>query len=143
MRHEDRLMFPNVTTTTAGVILILQILLAFTVSGGRGKVGTWVGAGGHGSLERAIRRHGNLAENGGIFVAGFLLLELSRFSSTLLVSLCAGFVAVRLFHVAGISRENTNNPFRIIGGVGTYLIGLTLGGTLVWVGSNAAIRSMQ
>jgi len=136
-------MFPYVTTTTAGFILILQLLLAFTVSGGRGKVDTWVGAGGHAPLERAIRRHGNLAENAGIFVVGFLLLELSRFSATLLVSLCVAFVVVRLFHAVGLSRENTNNPLRLIGGVGTYLTGLTLGGTLVWVGARAAIGSMQ
>ena len=136
-------MFPSITTTTAGILLILQIVLAFTVSGGRGKYTTWVGAGGHQGLERAIRRHGNLAENSGIFVAGFLLLELSRFSAALLVSLCAAFVVVRLFHAAGLSRENTNNPFRLIGGVGTYLVGLTLGGTLVWIGAKAALGSMQ
>ena len=136
-------MFPYITATTAGVLLILQIMLAFTVSGGRGSATTWVGAGGNARLERVIRRHANLAENGGIFVAAFLLLELSRFSSMLLASLCALFVVVRLFHAAGLSRENTNNPLRLIGGVGTYLIGLILGGTLVWVGARAAMGGMS
>ena len=72
-----------------------------------------------------------------------LLLELSRFNATLLLSLSAAFVVVRLLHAAGLSRENTNNAFRLMGGVGTYLVGLTLGGALAWVGAKAALGSMQ
>ncbi len=136
-------MFPYVTAMTAGVLLVMQIALAFTVSGGRGQANTWIGAGGNRRLERAIRRHGNLAENGGIFIAGFLLLELSRSSPTLLASLSAAFVVVRLIHAAGLSRENTNNPLRLIGGVGTYLLGLMLGGTLIFVGAAAALGTAR
>ncbi|MDY0748452.1 MAPEG family protein [Paucibacter sp. R3-3] len=124
--------FPYITALTTALVLLLQIVLAFAVSGGRGKLGTWIGDGGHASLQRATRRHANLAENAGLFMVGFALLELSRFSPRLLVVLCAAFVVARLLHAAGLSRENTGNLLRIAGGVGTYLIGFVLAGALGW-----------
>jgi uncharacterized membrane protein YecN with MAPEG domain len=126
------------TTITAGVLLVIQMALAFAVSGARGQRNVWVGDGGQDALLRAIRRHGNLAENAGIFVIGFMLLELSKFSPTLLMCLCAAFVLVRLAHVVGLSQPDTGNVFRIAGGVGTYLLGFALGGALIWVGVLAA-----
>lgn len=118
---------------------MLQIVLAFVVSGTRGKLKTSIGDGGHEVLQRIARRHANLAENAGIFVAGFTLLELSRLSSVALIALCSAFVVARLAHAIGLSRTNTSNVFRLIGGVGTYLIGLVLGAALVWVGANMAV----
>jgi uncharacterized membrane protein YecN with MAPEG domain len=133
--------FPFITTLTAGLILILQMLLAFTVSGSRGQTDTWVGDGGKQTLLRTMRRHGNLAENSAIFIAGLTLLELSKFNNLLLIGLCSAFVAARFFHAAGLSRENTNNGFRLMGGIGTYLSGLVLGGSLLWIGTTAAIAN--
>jgi uncharacterized membrane protein YecN with MAPEG domain len=130
--------FPYITAVTAGLLLLIQMALAFAVSGNRGKANTWVGDGGNSTLLRAPRRHANLAENAGFFVIGFALLELSRFSPRLLLALCAALVIARLFHAAGLSRQNTNNPLRLIGGLGTYLIGFVLAGALVWVGLNGA-----
>jgi uncharacterized membrane protein YecN with MAPEG domain len=126
--------FPYITSVTAGLLLMIQMALAFAVSGNRGKADTWVGDGGNALLLRTARRHANLAENAGIFVVGFALLELSRFSPKLLIALCAAFVIARIFHAAGLSRQNTNNPLRLIGGLGTYLIGFLLAGALVWGG---------
>ena len=133
--------FPFISSVTAGLVLILQIVLAFVVSGTRGKLNTWIGDGGHEVLQRTARRHANLAENAGIFVAGFTMLELSRLSSVVLIALCSAFVVARLAHAIGLSRTHTSNAFRLIGGVGTYLIGLVLGATLIWVGVNLAIAA--
>ena len=130
--------FPYISALTAGRLLLIQMALSFAVSGRRGKVDTWVGDGGDATLLRTARRHANLAENAGLFVVGFSLLELSRLSPRLLLALCAAFVVARLFHAAGLSRPNTNNPLRLIGGVGTYLIGFVLGGALVWAGLHSA-----
>ncbi len=132
--------FPYIASATAGLLLLIQMLLAFAVSGRRGKAHIWVGDGGDAALLRTTRRHANLAENAGIFVVGFALLELSRFSPRLLWALCVAFVLARLFHAAGLSRQNTRNPLRLIGGLGTYLIGFLLAGALVWVGLNGAGR---
>ena len=40
------MLFPYVSAITAGALLILQTLLAFMVSGARGKANVWVGDGG-------------------------------------------------------------------------------------------------
>jgi len=126
--------FPHITSVTAGLLMLIQMVLAFAVSGNRGKADTWVGDGGDATLLRTTRRHANLAENAGFFVVGFAVLELSRFSPGLLLALCVAFVIARLFHAAGLSRQNTKNPLRLIGGLGTYLIGFVLAGALVWAG---------
>lgn len=124
--------FPYITAITAGAVLILQILLGLAVSGSRGA--TSLGDGGREDLSRAIRRHGNLAENAGLFIAGFALLELARVNTFLLEALCALFVLARLSHAVGMSRPDTMNAFRAAGGVGTYIIGLVLGAALLWAG---------
>lgn len=129
--------FPYLTAMTAGALLVLQMLLGFLTSGARGAAGQWIGTGDD-ALLRAVRRHGNLAENGAIFVVAFLLLELSRWNPHLQPWICAVFVALRLAHAIGLSFANTNNLFRLLGGVGTYLLGFGLGGILIWVGLQSA-----
>ena len=131
--------FPAMAAATGGVLLILQMLLGFAVSGARGKADVWIGAAGNANLERTARRHANLAENAGLFLAGLTLLELSGRWPTLLAVLCPLFIVLRLFHAAGLSRENTNNPLRLIGGAGTYLLGLVLGGALAWLGATVLL----
>ena len=127
-------MFPTTTAATTGAVLALQMTLAFTVSGARGKHKTWIGDGGHEALNRLARRHANLAENAGIFMVGFLLLELSTWKPAVLRALCVAFVGARLLHAAGLSRPNTNNFFRLAGALGTYLIGFVLAAILIWRG---------
>ena len=129
--------FPSVTALTAGSLLILQMLLGFLTSGARGASGQWIGHGDDVALLRAARRHGNLAENAGIFIAGFLLLELSKWNPQALMGLCAAFIVARLLHAIGLSQANTNNLFRLLGGVGTYLLGFALGGLLIFIGLHA------
>ena len=131
--------FPAIAATTGGALLALQMLLGFTVSGARGQSNVWIGASGSAPLERIARRHANLAENAGLFLGGFTLLELSGHWPTLLLILCPTFVVLRLFHAAGLSRQNTNNLLRLIGGAGTYLLGLVLGGALVWIAAPALL----
>lgn len=130
------MLFPTITATTAGIILMLQIILAFTVSGARGKQNVWIGTGANSTMERLTRRHANLAENAGIFIAGFTLLELSGLSPVSLTYLCGAFVIARISHAIGLSQENTGNIFRLIGGMGTYILGFILGGLLIYVSMN-------
>ena len=131
--------FPALAAMTGGILMILQTLLGFATSGARGQANVWIGSDGNAALERAARRHANLAENAGLFVIGLTLLELSARWPVLLMILCPAFIVARLFHAAGLSRENTNNILRLIGGVGTYLIGLILGGVLIWLSAAAAL----
>lgn len=131
--------FPYITSITGGFLLVLQIILAVTVSGARNQLDIAIGDGGQNTLLRAIRRHGNLAENAGLFVAGLTLLELSNALPTLQICLCAVFVLARLFHAVGMSQANATNTYRLLGGAGTYISGLLLGGALLWVGVQAAL----
>lgn len=131
--------FPFLSAATAGLVLILQMILAATVSGARGSNSVSIGDGGKEAMLRPMRRHGNLAENAGIFVTSLALLELARPGSAMLVGLCGAFVLARLFHAIGLSMTNTDNIFRLIGGAGTYLTGLVLGGTLLWIASPAVL----
>lgn len=68
--------FPIVSAITAGALLIVQQLPMLKVGMCRTKVKTGVGYSEDPDLERLSRRHGNLAENTGIFVATLALLEL-------------------------------------------------------------------
>lgn len=124
--------FPYVSTATAGFILILQMLLAVMVSASRGRNATSIGDGGQTAMLRPMRRHGNLAENSGVFLAALILLELSQPGSAIVLGAGGTFVVARLLHAVGLSFANTDNIFRLAGAGVTYLLGLTLGGTLLW-----------
>lgn len=133
--------FPAMAAATGGVLLVLQMGLGLAVSGARGRAGVWIGAGGNAALERGTRRHANLAENAGLVLAGLTLLELSGRWPALLSVLCPTFIVLRVCHAAGLSRADTNNPLRLIGGAGTYLLGLVLGGALAWLGAAALVAA--
>lgn len=132
---------PFVTMMTAGILLTLQMLFAATTSASRGKANTWVGDGRDDALLRAMRRHGNLAENAAIFSLGFLLLEISQFNRHILAGMCATFILLRVLHAIGLSQRNTNNPLRLLGGAGTYMLGLALAGCLLWIGGKAVLAA--
>ena len=55
------------------------------------------------TLERMVRRHGNLAENAGIFIASIALLELQIGSTRLVLILCLAFAIARTLHAIGFS----------------------------------------
>jgi len=122
---------PYVSALTAGIVIIMQMALMYAVVVERRRNRQSVGDGGHKSLLLAIRRHGNLAENAGIFVAGFALLELIGGGGVGHAVLCAAFVLGRVAHVIGLSMKNTVNPWRVGGVVVTSIVGVGLGARLV------------
>ena len=121
---------PFVSAATAGVLVIVQMLLLFAVVIQRRRHGQSLGEGGDPAVQRAVRRHGNFAENAALFVAAFALFELLGGPRQTLMILCAVFLAARLSHAIGLSLANTVNVFRIAGILGTVGVGLTLG---VWL----------
>ena len=130
----DDLHIPAISALTAGVLIIIQMLLALAVAAARRKNRQSLGDGGNPDVLRAMRRHGNFAENAAIFVAGFALLELIGGSPQTVGVLCAVFVAGRLSHAYGLSRSNTVNVFRVGGIVATVGVGLALGVRLLMLG---------
>ena len=93
-----------------------------------------LGDGGNKEVLQAIRRHGNLAENAALFIAGFTLMEMLGGSRTELQILCAVFVLARISHAMGLSMQKTVNRFRIIGIIATIAVGVALGVSLVRIG---------
>jgi uncharacterized membrane protein YecN with MAPEG domain len=118
---------PIVTAFTAGLIMVMQMALLFSVVRARRRARQSIGDGGNQQLLLAIRRHGNFAENAGIFIACFTLLEITGAGGTGLVILCTGFVLGRISHIVGLSMKRTVNPFRVGGIVLTIATGTALG----------------
>jgi uncharacterized membrane protein YecN with MAPEG domain len=122
---------------TAGVLLMLQMALMLSVVLARRRARVSLGAGDDERLLRAIRRHGNLAENAGIFLVAFALLELTGEERARLAVLGAVFVLARVAHVVGLSMKRSLNPVRVAGVALTACVGFALGWRLL---STAAHR---
>ncbi len=123
---------PLITAAAAGVLLLLQTLLMLTAALVRRGVRQSLGdTGEHPGLTRAVRRHGNLAENAAIFLIGSALLEMLGGDRLWVEGLCGAFIFARLMHAFGLSLKNTVNPFRIFGVILTVAVDATLAVTLI------------
>jgi uncharacterized protein len=125
---------PFVSAFTAGILVIMQMALMFSVVLARRRNRQSIGDGGQHDVLLAIRRHGNFAENAAIFVAGFALLELMGGGRTGLAIMCTAFVLARISHVVGLSMPSkTTNPLRVGGAAVTTFVGIALGIRLISV----------
>lgn len=122
---------PVISAVTAAILIIMQLALMLGVVIARRRNKQSLGDGGHPELLRAMRRHGNFAENAAIFIAGFTLLELLGGDRSALIILCAAFVLGRISHAVGLSLEKSVNPFRTGGAVVTVIVGLALASRLL------------
>lgn len=93
---------PLYTAQLGAFLIVLQVILMLTVGLHRAK-GAFVGHEGDRNLERKVRRHGNLAENSGLFLVVFALLELIVGQTTWVLSLCLLFAGARVLHAIGFS----------------------------------------
>jgi len=123
---------PLISAATAGVLILLQSILMLAAGTKRVKHKQLLGDGGQDDLLRAVRRHGNLAENAAIFVISLALLEMIGADGQFVSGLAVVFVAARLSHAIGLSFANTRNVWRVMGASVTALCGLAVGGLLVW-----------
>jgi uncharacterized protein len=124
---------PVISALTAGILIVIQMVLMIGVVLSRRKNRQSLSDGGQPDLMKAVRRHGNFAENAAIFVAGFTLLELMGASRTELEIMSAIFVAGRLSHAIGLSLPRSVNTLRTLGVTSTFLVGIALGVRLISV----------
>jgi len=115
--------FPIVTAYVAGLIGILQFALMMAVGLARGPAGVSLGDGGNETLQRNIRRHGNLTENAPIFILLLGLLELAGGNATYVLYLGALFVVARLAHALALSGVAAG-VLRPVGAFGTLISGV-------------------
>ncbi|MFL0354879.1 MAPEG family protein [Erythrobacter sp. GH1-10] len=93
---------PIYTAALGAFLIVMQAVLMVGV-GARRLKGPFIGLGDDKNMERRVRRHGNLAENSGLFLAVLALLELLVGQTPFLAALCLLFAVARLLHAAGFS----------------------------------------
>jgi hypothetical protein len=125
---------PVVSAITAGVLIIAQMALLWATVLVRRRVRQSLGEGTDPALTRAVRRHGNFAENAAIFVVSLALAETLGAARWFVATLAALFVLGRILHAIGLSQANTVNPWRVGGVFATITAGLILGVRLVMLG---------
>ena len=125
---------PVVSAITAGVLIVAQMALLFTVVATRRRVRQSLGEAGDPALTRAVRRHGNFAENAAIFVICLVLTETLGAARIFVAGVAALFVLGRILHAVGLSQANTVNPWRVTGVFATVGAGLVVGARLIMLG---------
>ncbi|MEM7701599.1 MAG: MAPEG family protein [Pseudomonadota bacterium] len=133
---------PIYTAWLAAFLVVFQVVLMVAVGARRAK-GLPIGIGDDRDLERRVRRHGNLAENSGLFLAAIGLLELIAGQTTYVLAIAGGFAFARILHAAGFMSlagshgdgEGGNiNPFilmRGFGAMGTIAVAFACAGFLI------------
>jgi uncharacterized membrane protein YecN with MAPEG domain len=125
---------PVVSAIAAGVLIIIQMALLLTVVVARRRGKQSLGDGGDANVLRAMRRHGNFAENAAIFVVALALFEMIGGERPTAEIYAGIFIAGRLAHAVGLSLQNTRNLPRVLGILATVGVGVVLGARLVMLG---------
>lgn len=130
--------FPQTAAMLGAFLLFLQQILMLSVGFHRTKLKVGIGLSDDPDLERKVRRHGNLAENAGIFLIVLTLLEISGMASTAVFWFALLFAAARVLHAVGFMHLDGaqgniegNKLFlaaRVLGATLTGWTGLALGG---------------
>ena len=102
---ETNLHMPLYAALLGGTLLVVENILMVSVGLYRTNVGKGAGVDGDVTLERLVRRHGNLAENAAIFVVTLTLYELLMGQTALAFWTAIVFAVARLMHIAGFSNE--------------------------------------
>lgn len=113
---------PVYAALVGGLLIILQALLMLSAGGYRGRNRKAVGVDGDVTLERLVRRHGNLAENAAIFIVVLGLYEILVGSTWLVSSLAAVFLIARLSHAVAFSSAAGSHMQGAEGGGRVFLL---------------------
>ena len=129
--------FPAIAAITAGILVIMQVILMLMVGMSRLKTQVGIGDGGDEALALKIRRHGNLAENAALFIAVLTLVELGGASQMAVMIIGGIFIVARLCHAIALSKTSGKHPLRPIGAVGTMAAQMAAAIMALWAGFNA------
>lgn len=115
-------MIAPVSALYAGLLGLLLLTLAGRVSLLRGQLNVGMGHGNDPSLARAIRAHGNAVEWVLPMLALFLIAEIDGANRTFLHACGVTFVASRVAHAVGLSRNAKASTGRFWGIAGSFTI---------------------
>ncbi len=125
----------EVAAIYAGINILLLLVLAVLVVGGRRKHKITLGDGGNTDFSRAIRAHGNAAEYIPAGLVGILMLALMEPAAPLWLLHASGISLTlgRIIHAIGL-HTGTLNAGRMGGMVLTWLAYALIGGGLLYAG---------
>ncbi|MEO9468699.1 MAPEG family protein [Parasphingorhabdus sp.] len=131
------MVYPLTTAMAGAFLIILQQFLMMNAGSHRARAKIGVGYSEDQDLERKVRRHGNLAENGALFLVILALVEGFSGGGTTVTIFAAVFVIARISHAIGFSSLSGSHAdgsaftpfvlFRMFGAMGTGLTGIALG----------------
>ncbi|WP_310620660.1 MAPEG family protein [Flexibacterium corallicola] len=127
---DSLLHIPVYAAVLGGSLLILQKLLMLNVGISRTKLKKEIGVDGNVTLERRVRRHGNLAENAAIFIVVLTLYELLEGQTALALGTVILFAIARLLHVAGFGNNAGSHFLGVEGGKKLFPLMRALGAAL-------------
>jgi len=117
---------PAITALYAALLALLLIVLGLRVVGLRRRLRVGLGDGGQGTLQQAVRVHGNAVEWALPVLLLMLVAELNRASPLLLHAAGIALLVGRLLHAAGLGRSAGGSPGRVLGMVVTIAALATL-----------------
>jgi uncharacterized membrane protein YecN with MAPEG domain len=106
----------------SALLILMGVFLALMVIERRRGARVGIGDGGDARLARAIRVHGNFAENAPFAIGSYTLLGLAGASSWLIHALGVVFLVGRVAHAAGLSQHQGASLGRVIGMVLTSVV---------------------
>ncbi len=121
---------PVYAALLGGTLLVVQNILMLNVGLYRTSVGKSAGVDGDVTMERRVRRHGNLAENAAIFVVVLAIYELLVGQTSMALGTVAVFALARLMHIVGFSNEAGSHLIGSVGGKKVFVLLRGLGAGL-------------
>lgn len=126
--------YPIATALTASVFGLVYFVLTMRVGLARRESGVTLGDGGNAALQRQVRVHANFAEFVPICLILLGLIESLGADMLLVMSVALVFLAARILHAVGLSRDSGATFGRIMGAFGTIFV---LAGSSIWLGMMA------
>lgn len=121
---------PVFSAVLSGTLLTLQTVMMLTVGAHRNRARKGVGIDGDQTLERLVRRHGNLAENAAIFLIVLALYELLFGATTIVLMTGIVFFVARLLHILGFTNDAGSHLVNAKGAGGAFILMRVLGAGL-------------
>ena len=120
----------------AGIFGILAVMLTLNVIRCRFKYKIGLGDGGHPSVQKAMRAHGNFIETVPLALLLIVYVQSVSFNLSLeiLHGLCGGLLVSRLLHMWGMARSSGTTWQRFIGMIGTIAVIVSASALLIYTG---------
>lgn len=115
-----------ITALYVGLFTLFLLVLAIGVVRQRLTTQTSIGDGGHASLIKAMRSHGNATEYVPIVLIALAVLELNNAGPMSLHLYGSGFLIARFCHAFGMQLADEGNNYRKVGVVLTWIIMLCM-----------------